>query len=50
MCGGGAEVFTDPVLLDFTYSGDLIFSRATGEKIAYWLPVYTIDSIWNPPS
>jgi hypothetical protein len=48
--GGGAEIFTDPVLLNFTYSGDLIFFRVTGEEIACWLPVYTIGSIWNPPS
>jgi hypothetical protein len=32
--GGGAEIFTDPVLLNFTYSGDLIFSGVTGEEIA----------------
>jgi hypothetical protein len=32
--GGGAEVFTDPVLLDFTYIGDLIFSRVVDEEIA----------------
>lgn len=39
----GAEDFTDSVLPHFGYVTDLIFFFIQGEKIAYWLPVYTTD-------